>query len=153
MCNPKNPKTGNLPRKRYLLDTCVWRDFYQARYSKSGNPLGQYAAKLIAKIVSDKEVILFSEFLITELKARFDENEILNMLNLFFINKTLVRIEIKESEVYEAERLSEKRNLPFVDCLNAVHARDHNATLVSQDKHIINNLSDIAVARRPQHIT
>ncbi|MBT4824548.1 PIN domain-containing protein [Candidatus Woesearchaeota archaeon] len=153
MYKTPNKTLGDSSEKRYLLDTCIWRDFYQARYSKSGNPLGKYAAKLIAKIVSSKEIIIFSEFLIKELKAGFDENEILNMLNIFFITKTLIKIEIKEHEVYEAESLSEKRNLPFVDCLNAVHARDHNAILVSQDKHIINDLSDIAITKRPQHIT
>ena len=48
----------------YFIDTCVWRDFYEDRFSKSKKPLGKYAADLFIKILKNKDKILFSESLI-----------------------------------------------------------------------------------------
>ncbi|MBW2990556.1 hypothetical protein KY348_02510 [Candidatus Woesearchaeota archaeon] len=74
------------------------------------------------------------------------------MLNLVMHIGTLIRIEITEKENAESVVLSVKRKIPRVDCLNAVHARNHRAILISQDKHIIHGLSDIAKSVRPEMI-
>ena len=139
--------------KKYLLDTCIWRDFYENRISKTGRPLGEYSHKLFMKIFKDKYQILYSESLIWELKKDYDDKEIEDMLNLLFLAKVLVRIEIAKEEHLEAKKLALERNIPFVDCLNAVHARNYKALLVSQDLHCLKNLKDIAKAVRPEEIS
>lgn len=139
--------------EKYLLDTCVWRDFYEDRFSKSGRPLGQYATDLFIKILKNKDKIVFSEALIWELKKDYKEKEIYDMLNLLFLNKILVKIEITKEEYSEAKKLAQERNLPFVDCLNAVHARNHKAILVSQDEHYLRSLSDISKTVKPEQIS
>lgn len=138
--------------EKYLLDTCVWRDFYEDRFSKSGKPLGKYATELFIKILKNKDKIIFSEALIWELKKDYKEKEIYDMLNLLFLNKVLVQIEITREEYSEAKKLSQERNLPFVDCLNAVHARNHKAVLVSQDEHYLKSLSDVSKTVKPEQI-
>jgi predicted nucleic acid-binding protein len=60
-------------------------------------------------------------------------------------------IKIKEEEYIEAKNLAENRNLPFVDCLIAIEARNHNAIIISQDKHF-ERLTDIAKTIKPQYI-
>lgn len=137
----------------YLIDTCIWRDFYEDRISKAGNPLGKYATNLFMKIIKHKNQIIFSEALVWELKKDYDENEVNDMLNLLFINKVLVKIEITNREYLEAKRLVQERNLPFVDCLNAIQARNHNAVLVSRDEHFTKFLSDIAKIVKPEQIS
>jgi len=82
----------------------------------------------------------------------YDKNEINEMLNLLFMSNILLKVEITKEEYLEAKELSEKRELPFVDCLNAVQARNHKAIIVSQDEHFIKNLSDIAKVIKPQDI-
>ena len=37
--------------QKYYIDTCVWRDYYENRFSKSGKPFGKYAACLFMKII------------------------------------------------------------------------------------------------------
>jgi predicted nucleic acid-binding protein len=132
----------------YLIDTCIWRDFYEDRYGKNGYPLGKYATEFFMNVLAKKDRIIFSETLIMELKNDYSENEINDLLNLLFLNGVLVRIEITKTEYLEAKKLSSERTLPFIDCLNAVQARNHEAALVSQDKHF-KKLSDITRILRP----
>lgn len=138
--------------EKYLLDTCIWRDFYENRFSKSGKPLGKYATNLFMKIIKSKDKILFSESLVWELKKDYEEKEIYDMLNFLSITKILIKIEITKKEYLEGKELSQKRDLPFVDCLNAIHARNHKAIMVSQDQHFFQNLSDITKPIKPEDI-
>ena len=102
------------------------------------------------KILKDKNKILFSEALIWELKIQYNEEGIKNMLNLLFLNKTLKRIETTKEEHLEAKKLSKERNIPIIDCLNALHARNYKAIMVSQDNHYFENLYDITKTIKPQ---
>ena len=139
-------------KKVYLLDTCIWRDFYENRFSKTGRPLGEYATRLFMKILKDKDKILFSEALILELKRDYEEKDVNDMLNLLFLNKTLERIEITKEEHLEAKKLSQERNIPYIDCLNAIHARNYKAIMISQDDHYFKNLIDITKTIKPEDI-
>ena len=142
-----------MAEKIYLLDTCVWRDFYENRFSKIGKPLGEYATDLFMKILKSKNKILFSEALVWELKKDYEEKDINDMLNLLFLNKTLTRIEITKEEHLEAKRLSQERNLPFIDCLNVIQAKNHKALMISQDDHYLKYLTDIVKTLKPEQIS
>ena len=68
--------------KKYFTDTCIWRDFYEDRLSKSGRNLGKEATNLFMRILKSKDNILFSESLYWELKKDYDVKDIDNMLNI-----------------------------------------------------------------------
>ncbi len=76
--------------EKYILDTCIWRDFYEDRFSKSGKPFGKYATDLFMKILKNKDNIFFSESLIRELKRDYGKEDINDMLNLLVFNKILI---------------------------------------------------------------
>ncbi len=137
---------------KYLLDTCVWRDFYENRRGRNGRHLGEIAAKLVLRLIADKSIILFSDALIYELSKYFKEKEIEEMLAMLLMNKALVKIMVTAEEFRETKRLSTERNIPLIDCLNAVQARNYDAILVTQDKHILNELSDIKKAVKPEEL-
>lgn len=138
--------------KKYLFDTCVWRDFYESRSGKTGTPLGKYATNLFIKILKKKDNILFSKALVWELKKDYAEDEVNDMLNLLVLNKILINLEITKDEHLEAKKLSQERNLPYVDCLNAIQARNNSAVLVTQDSHFFEKLADITKSVKPQEI-
>ena len=139
--------------KKYVIDTCIWRDFYENRFSFSGKPLGKYATDLFMKILKNKDTILFSIGLVWELKRDYEEKEINDMLNLLVMNKILVKIEITKEEHEEAKKLAQERDIPFIDSLNAIHARNHKAIMVSQDLHFFKDLSDIVKPVKPEQIS
>jgi predicted nucleic acid-binding protein len=152
MCKPENKHFGNLTNKKYLLDTCIWRDFYEDRFSKINRPLGKYAHDLFMKIIKNKSEIYFSDIIIRELKKDYSNQDINEMLTIFFMNNALIRVNISKEEHLEAKKLSKERNLPYADCLIAIQARNYNTILVSQDAHLINDLKDIVKCIRPEKI-
>ena len=137
---------------KYLVDTCVWRDFYENRLSKTGKPIGKQAHDFFINAIKNKDKIFFSEVLTIELSKDYSVEEINEMLNILFLNGILSKIDITKDESLEAEKLSLSRNLPFADCLNAIQARNNNAVLISQDKHFFKYLSDIAITKKPNQI-
>ena len=136
----------------YLVDTCVWRDFYEDRVSKSGNPIGAYATDFFMKILKRKDKILFSEGLLKELSIDYNQEDIDDMLNILVQCNVLIKIDITKPEFLEAKQLSEGRTLPFIDCLNSVQARNHKAILVTRDEHYFNDLKDIISAVKPEYV-
>jgi predicted nucleic acid-binding protein len=138
--------------EKYIIDTLVWRDFYEYRYSLEKRPLGKHAASFFEKVLKRKDTVLYSEKLAYELGKDYGEAEIEEMLGVLYAIGILVRIRITEAEYREAISLSHSRDIPFVDCLNAVHARNHGATLVSRDPHILEGLADICRSSRPESL-
>ena len=138
--------------KKYFLDTCIWRDFYENRKSKSGRGLGNEAEYIFMIILKRKEKILFSESLYLELRKDYSIDEINEMLTLLFTANVLIKIEITSEEFTEAKKLAQERNIPFIDCLNAVQTRNHKAIMVTQDKHFFEKLKDIIQAKKPLEV-
>ena len=65
----------------------------------------------------------------------------------------LVKIGITREEYSEAKKLALERNIPFIDCLNAIQARNNKAIMVSQDEHFHKMLSDIVKIIKPQDVS
>jgi len=136
----------------YFLDTCIWIDFYENRVSKTGAPLGRYAKQLFIKILKNKDIILLSDTILFELRQRYEDIEITNLLQWIDKLGSLIKIDIRKEDYLEASKLSKERNLPKNDCLNAIQSRNNRAILISQDRHFFNDLSDITKAKKPQDI-
>ena len=103
-------------------------------------------------LIKNKNKIYFSDIIIRELRKDYSEQDINEMLTIFFMNGVLIRINISGEEHFESKKLSKERNLPYADCLIAIQARNYDAILVSQDTHIINDLKDIVGCVRPEKI-
>ena len=69
------------------------------------------------------------------------------------MGKVLVNIKITKEENLEARRLAKERSIPFIDCLNAVQARNYKAIIISQDEHYTKNLKDIVKTVKPENIS
>ena len=135
-------------QKKYLLDTCIWRDFYEARIGRGGRLLGKSAAALFLDLAVSKSEVLVPEIVIWELKKDYSE-----VNNIISIAKELLSISIvlaSAEQTDEAERLSISRDLPFADCLIVVMARDDAAISVSNDRRLLVCLADVVKTVLPQ---
>lgn len=136
---------------RYYLDTCVWRDFYENRIGFKGKLLGSQANELFLKIIKRKDKIIFSDFVVKELKKDFTEQEINEMLTILFFSKVLEKAGFSEKDYKEAKKIGLERNIPPGDVLHAIISKNSNSILVSQDNHI-NKLNDIVKVMKPEEI-
>ena len=135
----------------YYVDTCVWRDYFENRFGQRGRPLGEFAAKFFFKAIKKRDVILFSDLLVKELKTAFSNEEIEQMLGIVSNFGLLKLGEVSKNDFIEAQKISGERALPFGDVLHAIASRNNNAVLITQDKHF-EKLRDFAVVKRPQEI-
>ncbi|MFA6888528.1 MAG: type II toxin-antitoxin system VapC family toxin [Candidatus Woesearchaeota archaeon] len=128
----------------YYLDTCIWRDLYEGR-NDNFRPLGEWAFQLVKRIKENNENIIYSEVIIDELLIYYTYEEIKKIFEDSKNDNILFKIVINHQEKQEASVLSKNMNLPFMDCLHAVLAKDNGAILVTRDHHFeeLQNYVDI----------
>ena len=135
----------------YYFDTCIWRDFYENRFSKLGKPLGKYAADLFMKVVKRKDILFYSDLNIKELKIDYYEKEVTDMLNFLFLTSILQKVEMNSEDYVEAKKLAKARHVPTADAMHAILSRNNNAIFVSQDKHA-QKLKDVVDVKKPERV-
>lgn len=135
--------------KGYYLDTSIWLDFFENR-NEPKIQKGTWAKMLIGKIINDNSKIILSEVVKNEMIALgYSRYEIEDLFKPF--QRIIVNIYSTRRQFGLAKDLSKKRKVPLFDCLHAVLARDHRATMVTLDKHF-NKLLDIIKYRKPNEI-
>jgi len=136
---------------KYYLDVSIWKDYWEDRKDNL-RPLGDFAFQLLKKIMESKDKLIYSPAVIEELLSFFSENEIENRFFKDFRELGLLNcISINNKQIQEAEEIARNKNLPVMDALHAVLARDNNAILVSRDKHF-EKLTDVTVSKKPEEI-
>lgn len=135
---------------KFYFDTSIWRDYYENRSDKF-RPLGEWALKLINKIIEEGDIIFYSDFVVKELEITFSIVEIEKIFEIIKTSKSLVKVEINKGQVKEASKLAKERSVAFGDALHAILARDNKALLISRDKHF-DELTDIVETKKPEEL-
>lgn len=134
----------------FYLDSSIWRDYYENREDKF-RPLGEWALMLINKIIEDKNIIVYSDFIVEELKIKYSEEEIKKIFDIIHKRNLLLKIDISDYQAKEAAMLCKKKKVAFGDALHAILARDNNAFMVTRDKHF-EELQEIAEIKKPEDL-
>lgn len=135
--------------KRYYLDTCIWRDYFENR-SDRFRPLGEWAFRLIKRIIEENGFFVISNHLLNELSKEYSLEELEDLFDI--VPKNLIfKINCKKEQTDEAFELKNKMNIPFGDALHWILSRDSNAVLISRDKHFY-ELQDIVIVKKPEEL-
>lgn len=124
-------------------------DFFEERKDKF-RPLGEWAFRLIKKIISESNDIVFSTLTEHELKSFFSEEQIKAMLTLI-PEQILIKIDFTKEQTKEAFRLAKRFNIPVGDALHTVIARDNSSILITRDKHFY-ELASLAIIKKPEEL-
>lgn len=126
--------------KKFYFDTSIWLDFLENR-NEPNLPKSDWARELVVKIISDEDIVIFSDNNLIELiqlnYSHFDIDEILKNLGV-----EIIMVEANDKQLGVAKDLSLKRKVPRRDALHALIARDSQAMLVTLD-HDFQKLLDI----------
>ena len=136
--------------ERYYIDTCIWRDYYEGRADRL-RPLGEWALAFFNMVIEEKHIIVYSEFVVEELRGRYNQSQIKDIFRLIETEGLLQKAEISVAEVKEAVRISKERKLVFGDTLHAVVAKKEGCILVTRDYHFI-ELWDIVEIKKPEEL-
>lgn len=133
----------------YYLDTSIWLDFFENR-DEPNLPKGKFAKELIKKIVNENWKIIISEAVKNELvDIGYSKYEIEELFKPF--QKNLIEVYTSKKQYGKAKDIKFKRNLPFLDVLHAIIARDNRAIMITRDKHF-DKLLDITKYKKPEDI-
>jgi len=138
-----------MPQKFYL-DSAIWRDYYENRSDKFRS-LGEWALKLINNIIENGDYIIYSDFIVKELKIKYSEEEIKDILEIAGKRNLLFKADISEFQAKEAAVLCKKKKIAFGDALHAILARDNDAIMVTRDRHFL-ELTDITEIKKPEDL-
>lgn len=136
--------------KKFYLDTSIWRDYYENR-SDNFRPIGEWAFQFLQKVIKQKNVVIYSDLVLDELKNRYTDAEIQDIFEILSSVRLLEKVPISQSHISEARRMNRERHLGFGDCLHAILARNTGAMLVSRDAHFL-DLADIAEVKKPEDL-
>jgi len=126
--------------KRYYFDTSIWLDFLEKR-DEPNMPKGEWATKLVEKIIRDRDKIIFSDVNMMELRgAGYSDFDMEDILDKF--GEAIIKVEASEKEIGKSKDLASKKGIPRGDALHALIARDNNSILVTLD-HDFKELTDI----------
>ena len=135
--------------EKYYLDTSIWLDFFENR-NEPNLPIGDWAHKLLDKLIENNGKAIYSDILILELGlVGYQPDEIEKLFE--DLKSILIFVESTEKQMRKAKDLSSKRNIPKGDALHALIARDNKALLITLDNHF-KELLDITKPKRPQDI-
>ena len=134
--------------EKYYLDTSIWMDYYEDRTDPSKD-IGEFAFKLLCKLLASKSKIIVSTFLLRELETAYPLDQIRGLT--FSFEELMEKVDVSDEQREEAKKIAEERNLPKGDVIHAILARDHNAIMVSRDKHF-QLLKDICEVMKPEEI-
>ena len=131
--------------KRYYLDTSIWLDFFEKR----GNN-GKLAYNLLNFIINKNYKIIFSEAIKDELLEYGMLIESIRSF-LYIFKRNILCLYVNKKQFGKAKDLSNKRNIPVLDALHAIIARDNSAIMITRDRHF-DKLLDIVKYKKPEEI-
>src|SRR3989338_3171679 len=105
-------------KERFYLDTSVWLDFFEDR-NEPNMLKSDWARKLVAKIIFDEDIIIFTDNNMEELnQIGYSEYEVEELLNK--LRKRVMFVEATNRQIGIARDLSSKRGVPRRDALHAL---------------------------------
>ncbi len=132
--------------KDYYFDTSIWLDIFERR---GRNEL--FALRLVKKIIDDNSKIIYSDFVLNELRYLGYSQHKINYILAMVDSRIKRKVHIYTEEKDETKNLSTQREVPFGDALHAIICRDNDLQLVSRDKDF-EKLKDITEAKNPEDL-
>jgi predicted nucleic acid-binding protein len=130
-----------------IVDTNIYLDYLFKRRN------WKFAKKFFIDTISCKHKILLPKTIVDELDSQNATNDIeLQILLNLRKKKKVFFIANEKTIVSNAKKLSIQRQLPFVDCLIALIAKEKQCIILSRDKHIYLNLADLADCFKPEDL-
>ena len=135
--------------QKFYFDTSIWLDFFEDR-DELNLPKGQWAHKLLNKILEQNSKIVVSDNNVYELRLiGYSQYEINDMFKN--LKPLIIFVESTNKQIGKAKDIALKRKIPRRDALHALIARDNKAILITLDKHF-QKIQDIIKTKRPKDV-
>ena len=134
---------------RYYIDVCIWRDYFE-NHSDNFRPLGEWALRLIKKVIEEESFVLYSNLVEKELRKEYSDEKITDIFSIVPSN-LLIKVKISAIQFNKAKILSRQLTAPLADTIHAVAARENAVIMITRDKHFI-ELNEITDIKKPEDL-
>ena len=140
--------------EKVLVDSNIFLDYYLDR--KSGVvPIGEFAFQFMKSTIECNYFLILCEESIWEMAAVLnitEEDVFQKVLSGLIVKRKFELINPSPIQKKEAKNISQKRNVPYVDALFAIVARDLRIIVVTRDKHFFEELGDVVSSVKPEEL-
>jgi len=82
---------------KYYVDVCIWRDLKDDRTDRF-RPLGEWAFRFFALVRINKDLVLYSDIVITELLKEFEKKDIDELFAIVSDYDLLKKVELNQNK-------------------------------------------------------
>jgi predicted nucleic acid-binding protein len=137
---------------KYYIDTNIWRDFVESRVDYL-RPLGEFAFQFLKRVIKNKDLVIYSEFILDELNQKYTLQEIEKYcFKLLRDAKLIEEVPFTDRQLNEALKVASERRVSKGDAIHAILARDNDAVVITRDQHFT-LLQDIVKSLKPEEVT
>jgi predicted nucleic acid-binding protein len=145
-----------MSQKSFYVDANIWLNLWKKEGDPTkGTPYWQIAETFFEKIMfSDDKEILYSGFILKELKYKLDEKTFEEKQE-FLKNEEKFRFAKATQEDYDFGRKLESEfefKIGFFDCLHIAMTKRLNAILVTRDEEMLKQAKKYVLADKPENL-
>lgn len=145
-----------MAQKSFYIDSCIWLNlFKKEENANKGVKYWKIAKDFIEKVMFSNNEIIYTGFVLKELKFKLSEDEF-NEKTLFFKGEQSFRFVKATDEDYSfAKKLESEFNyeISFFDCAHIAICKRLNFVLVTRDKKLIECAKKHIQVERPENLT
>jgi len=143
-------------QKSFYIDSCIWLNLFKKEGDPTkGIPYWKIAEDFVEKIIfsKDKEII-YSGFILKELKNILNNEELFKEKLLFFKEAKFNFVKATEDDYHFARKLESelKYELSFYDCLHIAICRRLDLILVTRDIYLIKLARKYISVNKPEEL-
>ena len=143
-------------QKSFYVDSCIWLNLFKKEGDPTkGIPYWKIAEDFVEKIIfsKDKEIV-YSGFILKELKNILNNERLFKEKLLFFKEENFNFVKATEDDYYFARKLESKLRyeLSFYDCLHIAICKRLNLILITRDNYLIKSARKYISVNKPEEL-
>lgn len=143
-------------QKQYYVDSCIWLNLFKKEGDAArGKPYWKLAKEFIERIMFSEDVIVYSGFVLKEIKHNLKDNQLFEEKQTFMGEEpkfSLIRV---TEEDYNFGRILESEfnfEISFFDCMHIAISKRLGCILVTRDRLLMEKAKNYVKVDKPENL-
>lgn len=142
--------------KRYYVDSCIWLNLFKKEGDAvKGELYWKLAEEFLEKIMFSENVIVYSGFVLKEIKHKLKDNQLFEEKQTFMEEEPkFIFVKATEEDYGFGRELESEFNfeISFFDCLHIAMSKRLGCVLVTRDNLLIEKAKEYVIVEKPEKL-
>ncbi|MBU0470149.1 MAG: PIN domain-containing protein [Nanoarchaeota archaeon] len=142
--------------KTYYVDSCIWLNFFKKEGDiNNGVPYWKLAENFFEKIIFSEDNIIYSGFILKEIKYNLNNNELFKEKQAFIQEEPKFKfVKVVEEDYAFGRKLEYEFNfeISFFDCMHIAISKRLRCILVTRDRLLIKKAKKFVSVNKPEEL-